>query len=1018
MANRRKLGMYPKRKDNARVSLLANPSPPASPSPFPQDPNVSSLYPGTAVVGNNSNTTTASSSSFDNSMATAVRQDRQQHQPPSTSFDLSVASSPSAKPTTRFAPQHGNRNTLDQEMPPEAGALQFMPAFEGSWDAEEKKEDQQQQQQRANTNRAQQQHKQNHGSTAANTAPAIAKKPSADDSVSNTGSSVRRGANRIQRLASLFSSRAVVRGDKQASSSPLSQNRKTALQSTSNNTAPASTTTTRRNTTASANGNGNASASSPASSMPPSPAHSGASSAYVGWPGTQDKLGATVAMPGSYDEGSLTGTCLRPNTTATAGAAATVAAAATASSNYNNLSYEQELQQAAAKEMNRWTGNSRNDFSGSSAGSLTPSPISTTPLERRIIGNGSGGSGNKSHHSHYSSPLQENENAADYHLRATLADAKIAASSPLVTRRSISAARYASSTAADSNKERDALNNSNISGSSSVAASEAVSFHDLFPTQGNNRSGPHDLWGEDEQEESSSRVNSSPSGSRTSSAYMNVKDMGYPVVTEYKNNNDFPPRSAGIGSVLPNRNTPQPPTKDALATNDRLQPPHRSFNAPGYRGLIDKTKDVPSLMDAMDNESTVSSVTPSRRDGSGGEQDHSGGDNDSDIFDGLSISNSDVFDNLSNVDGGGGRSGASPRKPQRSYPERIVEETESSGGHEDFKMVLLGGGLTAIQTSRTDFSQRQTADDFDDNLTDSDYDHLGFARIPGVNEMVSAGRSHNNSLEGIHGNLGIRSSPDPYNRSGRHVEHADSPTDSPADSGSASGSGSSLFSDPYGQSRGDAPYEMDDDLSEYYIHPSSMKKLVRKYRRMSDLIDTDLSFAEFERDEDEHKSFAMFEMRSRIMENDIERGLERRGGTTVVDDLVTTPYNRTAMRIRDAVIVSKAWRDGASPADVINTALLTRRVDHAHFIKRSIHASVNDGASTASGYSRSSQRYYWEAVKWVDDTDFMQYRCPSLGPRHMRGSEMFTIGDCQSILLKLTNERCMVRASLLAFSFC
>lgn len=51
--------------------------------------------------------------------------------------------------------------------------------------------------------------------------------------------------------------------------------------------------------------------------------------------------------------------------------------------------------------------------------------------------------------------------------------------------------------------------------------------------------------------------------------------------------------------------------------------------------------------------------------------------------------------------------------------------------------------------------------------------------------------------------------------------------------------------------------------------------------------------------------------------------------------------------------------------------------------------------------------YTLEEVRWVDDTDFMQLRCPSLGPRCMRGFEMFTIGDCQSILLKLTNERCM-----------
>lgn len=90
--------------------------------------------------------------------------------------------------------------------------------------------------------------------------------------------------------------------------------------------------------------------------------------------------------------------------------------------------------------------------------------------------------------------------------------------------------------------------------------------------------------------------------------------------------------------------------------------------------------------------------------------------------------------------------------------------------------------------------------------------------------------------------------------------------------------------------------------------------------------------------------------------------------------------------------------------DVINTALLTCRAERTHYIKR---LSFNDYDSSVGDYRGKQPRYWWEQVQWVDDTDFMQYRCPSLGPRNMRGFEMFTIGDCQSILLKLTNERCI-----------
>ena len=42
--------------------------------------------------------------------------------------------------------------------------------------------------------------------------------------------------------------------------------------------------------------------------------------------------------------------------------------------------------------------------------------------------------------------------------------------------------------------------------------------------------------------------------------------------------------------------------------------------------------------------------------------------------------------------------------------------------------------------------------------------------------------------------------------------------------------------------------------------------------------------------EDSKKAFALFELRSRIMEFDIERGLDRKGGTVVVDDVVNKEY--------------------------------------------------------------------------------------------------------------------------------
>jgi len=373
------------------------------------------------------------------------------------------------------------------------------------------------------------------------------------------------------------------------------------------------------------------------------------------------------------------------------------------------------------------------------------------------------------------------------------------------------------------------------------------------------------------------------------------------------------------------------------------------------------------------------------------------------------------------------------------------DKQRRSGGATDnssMKVVLLGGGLTTIQTTTTDFSNRITASDYDECLTNSDIDEYGSIKLPSFQEMAAAGRSVNDSASAA----GIALSVDPTHTMNFVAFDDDnvprytngSNCGSNYDSG-ISGSGISGISDKnkseisYSSSeknKSESSYKDDEsaffsdfysgdevefegDLSQYYVQPSSVKKLVRKYRRMCrDVTAKCHDYEEMDLLEDEKKAFALFEMRSRIMEKDIERGLERRGGTQVVDDLVTTPFYRRSLRIRDAVIVSKAWRDGASPMDVINTANLTQRAERSYFIKRPVpngvspNTSLNESSLVFSQYRM--QKYFWEHVEWVDDMDFIRHSCPSLGARNLRGSEMFTIGDCQSILLKLTNESCMV----------
>lgn len=562
-----------------------------------------------------------------------------------------------------------------------------------------------------------------------------------------------------------------------------------------------------------------------------------------------------------------------------------------------------------------------------------------------------------------------------------------------------------------------------------VSGQASLNFHNLFPNGGAAfPSAGDNAW----------EVASDPSTtgySKTSSAYFPAEDantrLSFPDLTvtrenasSHASNHPYSSRKRPEGIVRHRSASPARllPTAEALAANDHFSPPHRAFvGSAGFRGLMEKTKEVPSLMDAVDSESNASSMSkatstapssafapahppPAIRNYRSSERSVV----ESDVFDGISVSKeSDVFDNLSNLTGRSSSAAASPRKSlamsrsRASYPERIAEEGDEEphggggGGGDDIKLVVLPGGLATIQTTQSGFTNRKTASDYDENLTNSDVDQYGFAKTPGFHQMLSAGTSRDNSLLGIDGNIG-------KNPRRRAAEPEDVTT---------SESGSSLFSDPYRYD--DDHLSIDGDLSAYYIPAAAMKKVLRKYRNMSDCIHEDVSLEQFEREEDEHRAFALFEMRSRIMEKDIERGLERRGGTVPVDDLVTTPYYRTAHRIRDAVIVSKAWRDGASPMDVVNSAILTRRAERTYYIRRPGRPNTSmssDTLSYVSGISVASQRsYWWEPVSWLDDTDFALYRCPSLGPRNMRGSEMFTVGDCQSMLLKLTNEQCIVR---------
>jgi hypothetical protein len=376
-------------------------------------------------------------------------------------------------------------------------------------------------------------------------------------------------------------------------------------------------------------------------------------------------------------------------------------------------------------------------------------------------------------------------------------------------------------------------------------------------------------------------------------------------------------------------------SEDALKRNDEMMQGWygakvNGANAKGYRGFLDKTRDVPNLIDDdTESESTRQNVQKSSL----------VMDDESDVFDGLST----VVDNN---DTNRAKQAFTPMKassPPSSIPftkikRKVVDEPKTNKSHRHTPSV--SPSPSPIPFRRSDSRSHLSVDTH--SIRNEHHDHD--ARYTSLEDHKSCDSSEHNS------------------------------------------STSSRL-----------------DLSMYAVSPIQVKRLVKRFRSLgkrSIQKGCDPSVIE-----DANKAFALFEMRSRIMETDIERGIDRNGGTKVVDDIVTTKYYQTSNRVRDAVIVSKAWRDGASPKDAFTANWLTRASEVYH-IQRPPKNIQNSRLYSTSMWNIGSN-YTLEKVSWVDDTEFSLLRCPSLGDRSMRGFEIFTVGDCQSLLLKLTNERCV-----------
>ena len=434
-------------------------------------------------------------------------------------------------------------------------------------------------------------------------------------------------------------------------------------------------------------------------------------------------------------------------------------------------------------------------------------------------------------------------------------------------------------------------------------------------------------------------------------------------------NNSYPPKR------MQQLNGPQPLSEELLRIKDSQSAPPReggSLMLRGYRGFIDKTKDVPNLMDDAESEASPSSMYTKQHASVGlalpAARGIASGRRSSLVSSSNNVdSQSDVFDGIQEE----------PFGPMETEVLNVTSEVAKQ-------------------------LQRHMIRKYENVLQPFEGENLPYSTQ--FNPFTA-----NCGLKPLNNGIARQSSvPD--------AEFIDPPLNLSAVSKGSSDTFSYHVDD----------FEVSDeesqslpDLSIYYIQPDMVRKMIRAFRKIcTSQLEISNSeekmLSDFENLVDTKKAFALFEMRSRIMETDIDRGLERRGGTNVLDDIVLTPYFQAAARVRDAVIVSKAWRDGASPKDVITAHLLTRRSARAHFVCRPIQRIWRPGVSLDD----HQPQYWFEEVKWLDDTDFMLMRCQSLGAGTMKGFEMFTIGDCHSMLLKMTSDNCMVITIALAALIC
>ncbi|GFH47686.1 hypothetical protein CTEN210_04161 [Chaetoceros tenuissimus] len=373
----------------------------------------------------------------------------------------------------------------------------------------------------------------------------------------------------------------------------------------------------------------------------------------------------------------------------------------------------------------------------------------------------------------------------------------------------------------------------------------------------------------------------------------------------------------------------------AAALKDRectFQTVAHGANVKGYKGFINKTQDVPNLIDdlSVTSASTVATntVTPKKY------ALHAKLDVEENEDEDISVSSMQAENSDASVE-------------SNSRLEKMQSQVD---------IVRLNASFSTVQTTSEDYARRQRSHDFDAGLTDSDTDYAATTRK---------------------GTAILNQEDD--------------------DDGYFSSSSSSSDSEDGGS---------DHNLSQYRVNEEQNKMLVKAYRNMSKFTSRGSYSGE---DEGAKQSFALVEFRSRIMASDIERGFERMGGTTVVDDIVLTNHYQTKCRVRDAVIVSKAWREGTCPKDAITAKNLIGERDF--YVKRSSRPISSNGSTSSTSLDSldstcSKVQIVYERIDWCDDTDLSLLAC--FGSKTLRGTDIFTEGDCQSMLLKLTHEHCEI----------